>query len=541
LNEKIKGETMSKEISRRKFITGIAAGAISVVGSNMLTGCANQPESVSVPADEVAWEDSADLIIVGAGCAGLSAAIEAHELNASVLVLEKTSKEEAGGDTNAFGGILSTMPAGALRFSSFGGFDEETAANIALESEYVVDWFRNDTTLTFIEGTSVAQGAGPAVYKALIDYTDSLGIEIIYNAPGLRLIQNSDSKEIIGVVAVKDGNEFNYKANKAVILATGGYESNQEMLKNYHFPAMEIVSVGAPSITGDGISMGQAVGVDLDCIGTSVDWFEFAFAAPSREFGTGITNRQWATKDLMNRINAEAYCAKVFVNMQGQRFMDETTLLTHNKSIALSFTLFDGLLGASSGSYVNLPMFLVCDQACIEAQALGKVAIDNYWTHAITGGVYEWSDDNQAEIDKGWLIKADTLEELATKMTARNSANGQEMTMDPEALKSTIDAYNAACELGVDTKFDRPSEYMKPIATPPFYAAEMIPCIVYTIGGLKSNGKSQCLDNRGNTIKRLYCAGNIGQGSALSPISATGCMGRARIAARDAITLDSVG
>jgi succinate dehydrogenase/fumarate reductase flavoprotein subunit len=480
------------------------------------------------------------LLVVGAGCAGLSAAIEAHETNASVWVLEKMSKEKAGGDTNAFGGILSTMSADGLRFSSFGAYDEETAESIAEESEYIVDWFRNDKTLTFIEGTSVAQGAGPAVYQALIDYAETLGIEVVYDTPGLRLIQDSDSKEILGVVAVKDGNEVNYKANKAVILTTGGYESNQEMLKNYHFPAMEIVSVGSPSITGDGIVMGQAVGVELDFIGTSVDWFEFAFAAPSREFGTGITNRQWATKDLMNRINAEAYCAKVFVNMYGKRFMDETTLLTHNKSLALSFTLFDGLLGAASGSYLNLPMFLVCDQACIDAQPLGKVTIDNYWTYAITGGIYEWSDDNQAEIDKGWLIKADTLEELAAKMTARNNANGQEMTVDVEGLKSTIATYNAACAAGFDAEFDRPAEHMKPITTPPFYAAEMIPCIVYTIGGLKSNGKGQCLDSHGDVIQRLYCAGNIGQGVAISPISATGCMGRARIAARDAIALNAV-
>jgi succinate dehydrogenase/fumarate reductase flavoprotein subunit len=343
------------------------------------------------------------------------------------------------------------------------------------------------------------------------------------------------------VVANKNGSEANYKANKAVILTTGGYESNQEMLKNYHFPAMEIVSVGAPSITGDGIIMGQEVGVDLSFLGTSIDWFEFAFAAPSREYGTGITNRQWATKDLMNRINAEAYCSKIFVNAQGQRFMDETTLLTHNKTIALPFCQFDGLLGSPSGSYLNLPMFLVCDDDCIKAQPLGKVEIDNYWTHAITGGVYEWSSDNQAEIEKGWIVKADTLEELAEKMSAVNVANGQTVAVNADALKATVEAFNNACAQGIDSDFRRPSDYLKPIITPPFYASEMIPCIVYTIGGLRTNGSSQCVNKNGEPIERLFAAGNIGQGVALSPISATGCMSRAKIAAQNAVRLESLG
>jgi succinate dehydrogenase/fumarate reductase flavoprotein subunit len=531
---------MGSQLSRRNFVKGITAGALAAVGASALVGCANQANDTAVAKDSVDWEGSADLIVVGAGCAGLAAAIEAYESNASVLVIEKMSKDQAGGDTNAFGGILSTISPETARFSSFGAMDEATSEAIAEEAADVVDWFRNESGLEFIEGTSVAMGAGPAVYKALMEYSDGLGIEIVYSAPAIRLIRDDSTSEIVGVVVRKDGAEINYRANKGVVLTTGGYESNQQMLKNYHFPAMEFASVGAPSITGDGIIMGQEVGVDLECMGTSIDWFEFAFAAPSREFGTGITNRQWATKDLMGGVNAEEYCSKVFVNMRGKRFMDETILLTHNKSLALPFTEFDGKLGAFSGSYLNLPMFLVCDTACIEAQPIGKVATDNYWTHAVTGNVYEWSDDNQKEIEAGWIIKADTIEELASKMTAVNVANGQSMTVDAEGLKATIDAYNAACEAGVDGAFSRPVEYLKPIVTPPFYAAEMIPCIVYTIGGLKSNGNSQCVNKSNEPIGRLYCAGNIGQGVALSPISATGCMARARIAARHALSLEAL-
>ena len=184
-----------------------------------------------------------------------------------------------------------------------------------------------------------------------------------------------------------------------------------------------------------------------------------------------------------------------------------------------------------------MPMFLVCDDDCFKAQPLGKQEANDSWTYNSVFNVYKWSDDNQAELDAGWFVKADTIEELAAKMTAVDTITGETLSVDATQLQATIDAYNAACKEGVDA-FGRPQEYLAPIVTPPFYAAEMMPCIVYTIGGVKSNGCGQVVGPDDKPIPRLYCAGNVGQGVGITPIGAVGCMTRGRIAAAHAVTLD---
>ena len=78
---------------------------------------------------------------------------------------------------------------------------------------------------------------------------------------------------------------------------------------------------------------------------------------------------------------------------------------------------------------------LVCDPACIAGGPLGTVLEDNSWCYTVTGGIYQWSDDNSAEIERGWLVKADTIEELAAQLSATNYVYGNGMTIDPEALK----------------------------------------------------------------------------------------------------------
>ena len=113
--------------------------------------------------------------------------------------------------------------------------------------------------------------------------------------------------------------------------------------------------------------------------------------------------------------------------------------------------------------------------------------------------LYNWSDDNQAEIEKGWIIKADSLAELAVQTS-----------IDPTALQETISKYNIDCVGGYDPDFGRRPDHLIPIMRPPFYSIETWPCLFNTQGGPKRNSKSQVLDTRGNPIKRLYSAGELG-------------------------------
>ena len=111
---------------------------------------------------------------------------------------------------------------------------------------------------------------------------------------------------------------------------------------------------------------------------------------------------------------------------------------------------------------------------------------------------YSWSDDNQAEIDKGWILKADTIEELAEKAG-----------IDPAALRETVDTWNKMVADGVDTQFERHTQ-LTPVANPPFYLTEMALSYINTQGGPDRDGEHRVLNWEGEPIPRLYAGGEFG-------------------------------
>lgn len=116
------------------------------------------------------------------------------------------------------------------------------------------------------------------------------------------------------------------------------------------------------------------------------------------------------------------------------------------------------------------------------------------------GGIARaWSHDNSAEIEKGWIIKADNLRELAVKMN-----------IDAMGLEETVKSYNQYCDIGWDREFNRPPEKMAPLSNPPFYGVESALTLTNTKGVPKHNAKTQVLDTRNKPIPRLYVAGELG-------------------------------
>ena len=114
-------------------------------------------------------------------------------------------------------------------------------------------------------------------------------------------------------------------------------------------------------------------------------------------------------------------------------------------------------------------------------------------------GLYEWSDDNSAEIEQGWIVKADTPSEL-----------GRKINVDPGALEETVGKYNASCAKGEDGEFGRGKAWLVRLQTPPYYATELCEPIINTQGGPKHNGHAQVLDRNDKPIPRLYAAGEVG-------------------------------
>lgn len=152
-----------------------------------------------------------------------------------------------------------------------------------------------------------------------------------------------------------------------------------------------------------------------------------------------------------------------------------------------------------------------------------------------------WSEDNKAELDKGWILKGDTIEEIVEKMNENSKDEGYRM--DPAALKATIDTYNADCSKGEDSQFGRPAEVnetpnLVPLDTPPYYALRLMPCMNTTKGGPVKNGKAQILDVHGDVIPRLYEAGTLGHTAAqvycIFGANLAECFNFGRIAGRNA-------
>jgi succinate dehydrogenase/fumarate reductase flavoprotein subunit len=112
---------------------------------------------------------------------------------------------------------------------------------------------------------------------------------------------------------------------------------------------------------------------------------------------------------------------------------------------------------------------------------------------------YNWSSDNMAEIEKGWIVKADTLRELASKIGK-----------NPDMLEKTVSTWNKSCADKNDTEFGRDPKKLAPIQTPPFYAAEFVPAFTNTQGGPRRNSNAQVLDTNRKPIPRLYSAGELG-------------------------------
>jgi hypothetical protein len=142
------------------------------------------------------------------------------------------------------------------------------------------------------------------------------------------------------------------------------------------------------------------------------------------------------------------------------------------------------------------PMFMICDHTLFRAGPLYDKHPSHGWTQIVER--YGWSEDNSAELAKGWIKTADSLAELAAIMG-----------LDPAALEGSVARWNLACEAGPDLDFGR-TLMLKPIVAAPFYAVELSPSMLNTQGGPRRNEKGQIVRPDGTPIARLYSAGELG-------------------------------
>ena len=458
------------------------------------------------------WDFEEDVVIVGYGGAGASAAIASHDAGVKAVVLEKAP---VGGGNTATAGPGFSVPADVdkgieyYRALTFGTVDEELIRTLVETIHGIPGWLEKlgskprlikqkpwHPSLPGSDGfrmmkfppTPRKAGQKPGnipgdwIFQFLNNKVKERRVEVLYEFPATGLIQDPLTKEIVGVRAKDSSRKVIYvKARRGVILACGGFENNREMLTQFmpFSVKLPIYPMGTPYNTGDGVYMATEVGAQLWHM-TSVELGNFAPKAPSEKFGMGFR----LIRQMPRRGTA------IYVNKYGKRFMDESVLLSHSREF-FKVQHFDG----EQAEFPNIPFFMIFDEIYRRrGPIVGRS--DSWWNYQ---NIYNWSQDNSAEIKQGWIVSAETVGELAEKIE-----------VPPKALEETVNRYNRICSQQKDADFGRDKDWLVPVETPPFYATELCEPIINTQGGPKHNAHAQVLDKGNRPIPRLYAAGELG-------------------------------
>jgi len=282
------------------------------------------------------------------------------------------------------------------------------------------------------------------------------GVKFFFSTPAVQLVKN-ESGRITGVIGDSNDGYVLVNARKGVILATGDYQSNSNMVRQFCPDLLEFDKKQAAK-TGDGHIMGMLVGAQMEPVGHA-KMVHDTDSGPMRD---------------------EPFLC---VNEDGKRFMDETTLYAHRNNILRNqprpgwcSQIFDINYFEQVTEWGSRPV----DEATIEIYIPGAVAEPK--------GVYKDLIDTH---------KANTLDELAGKLG-----------IPADEFKKSVARYNELCELGYDADFGKPSKFMQPITTPPFYGIHKHYRVSALPAGLLINANGQCLDIDGKVIDGLFAAGN---------------------------------
>jgi len=498
---------MSKNtmLSRRDFLK-----QSTVVGGAVTAATASNRTPTARAATE-SWDWEADVVCIGYGGAGAITAITAADLGATVIVLEKQPNDTAAEvrhtpNTRSAGGVV-ICPTDAAKAAEhlFALSWGATPSDVCMAwGKYTVEnvvWIERMGGMLLPRGQFLEKGefpllpgyesievrryagSGPAFFKMLDDNVRKRKrVEVLYETPGQELVTNSDGM-VLGVLGRRRGRGVAIKGRKAVVLTCGGYEWDEETKRNTlrGYPAY---FYGNPGNTGDGCRMAEKAGAalwHLNTISGRVIPY-FAGLEPALQGGTPR--------------------GFILVDKYGKRFVRERPWAAH--SFWLEVCVFD----TERTEYSRIPCYSVFDDVALK---LGPPAAGTTKGLLPDGktlqSFYTWSKDSADETRNGWLLKGETVEDLARRIAA-DEQNGGRMT--PSVLHSTIEEYNGFCDTQKDPKFDREPQTLVPIKKAPFYALRMFPGGPNTQGGPKRNAKAQVLDSNGKPIPHLYAAGELG-------------------------------
>lgn len=429
---------------------------------------------------------STDVVVVGAGGAGLAAALTAAQNGADVVVLEKMAmvggaSSMAGGGTNATGsqwqqsyGIEDSPEAYFMDIMENGHFfsDARTLWLYANTQGAAFDWlvaedgaalpYKNTQPSPSAEHsygrTFSPEGGGAGVVSALQQKVTDLGVEILLETPAQELMVTDGT--VTGVKALAaDGTPYEITAN-SVILATGGYGANTDMLPE---SVTSLPYAGAVSATGDGLNMATAIGADAINL-DKVNIQPHSIILPD---GRGQHTFQGCLA-MYNKTGS------ILVSDQGVRFVNEQGSANDIKA----------------GMEQNEHSYLIMDAASFETYAQTCIASHNFTQEQLD----QWLEANGTS--NPVFAHADNLDDLAAIVGIPSGA-----------LTETVERYNGFVSAGEDTDFGR--KVSTAMGDGPYYAVEMNLRYYATLGGLHINDNMQVLDTDGQPIQGLYAAGEV--------------------------------
>ena len=469
----VANQTLAIDVVTNATVTGNAILAAVADAVNQAGGDAEvlKKAEAKVAGEEIVYD--VEIVVVGAGAAGLSAALTAQEKNANVLVLEKGGI--TGGSTVRSGGKI--LAAGTPWQEKQGYTD-----NADMMYEYLMSFDRDDImneelVMTFSKGSAEnlqwledrgvqvqdveyihsaltpwrvhntmggggqTSGHGGQITAPLTNRYEGNGGKIVYNCRATELITN-EAGTVVGVKAVMtDGTPVTVNA-KSVILATGGYAKNEEMLDKYEdFLPNNLYGTVPNTCVGDGLVMATAIGAKN-------------FDAPGLQL-------VYVSYDCYCGINEES---GLIVSEDGLRVVDEYTYQSH-----VATALADAK--STCGYYI--------------AAKKGGYAVEPY-------PMIQWG------VTMEHVPHAATIGELAGMIG-----------VDAAALEATVARYNELCAKGVDEDFGKPAQYMIPVEGEEYYAFRMTPGTSVTFGGLEIDLDGHVLDTNNQPIAGLYAAGEV--------------------------------
>ena len=497
----------------------VTSTAIKEAAAAALTAAGLNPDDYKTAVEnDAAAEDStvdADVVVVGAGGAGMTAAITAAGEGKSVVILESQSMvggnsvRATGGmnagktvyqDENEFGesaGVEKTLKTAAEKYADnetitalaktvseqwaayqanptgyfdsvelmeldtmIGGKginDPELVETLCANSADAIDWLdEHGITLHNVSsfgGASVkrihrpvnAEGktvsVGSYMIPLLEENCEKAGVKMMLDTTATEILTDANGAAV-GVKATGASGETVTVNAKAVVLATGGFGANLDMVVKYKPELKGFMTTNAPGIQGQGIEMAQAIGaatVDMDQIQIH----------PTVEANTAALITEGLRGD-----------GAILINEEGQRFIDEVG----TRDVVSAAEI------AQTGSY----SWLVVDQAMADASSV----IQGY-------------------IKKGYTVTGSTYEEL-----------GKAMGVDAAAFAETMEKWNGYVEAKNDPDFGRTS-FANPLNTAPYYAVKVTAGVHHTMGGLKINANTEVLNEKGEVIPGLFAAGEV--------------------------------